>query len=37
MEISGAPNGNIVQNNLNIKLSDVFQYLNGRYKHIFIP
>ena len=29
---SGAPNENIVQNHLN-----VFKYLNGRYRHIFIP
>ena len=34
---SGAPNKNIVQNHLNIALLNVFQYLNGRYRHIFIP
>ena len=34
---SGAPNENIVQNHLNILLLNVFQYLNGIYKHIFIP
>ena len=33
---SGAPNEKIVQN-LNIALLNVFQYLNGRYRHIFIP
>ena len=36
-EYSGAPNENIVQNHLNIALLNVFQYLNGRYRHIFIP
>ena len=36
-EITGAPNENIVQNHLNIALLNVFQYLNGRYRHIFIP
>ena len=34
---AGAPNENIVQNHLNIALLNVFQYLNGRYRHIFIP
>ena len=35
---SGAPNENIVQNHLlNIALLNVFWYLNGRYRHIFIP
>ena len=34
---SGAPNEDIVQNHLNIALLNVFQYLNGRYRHIFIP
>ena len=34
---SGAPNENIVENNLNIALLNVFFYLNGRYRHIFIP
>ena len=34
---TGAPNENIVQNHLNIALLNVFQYLNGRYRHIFIP
>ena len=33
---SGAPNENIVKNHLNIALLNVFQYLNGRYRHIFI-
>ena len=36
----GAPNENIVQNHSNIALLNVFQsfqYLNGRYRHIFIP
>ena len=33
----GAPNENIVQNHLNIALLNVFWYLNGRYRHIFIP
>ena len=32
----GAPNGNIVQNHL-IALLNAFQYLNGRYRYIFIP
>ena len=35
--ISGAPNENIVQNHLNIALLNVFKYLNGRYRHIFVP
>ena len=34
---SGAPNENIVQNNLNIALLNAFWYLNGRNRHIFIP
>ena len=34
---SGAPNENIVQNHLNIAMLNVFSYLNGRYRHIFIP
>ena len=34
---SGAPNENIVKKHLNIALLNVFQYLNGRYRHIFIP
>ena len=33
----GAPNENIVQNHLNIALLNVFLYLNGRYRQIFIP
>ena len=32
-----APNENIVQNYLNITLLNVFYYLNGRYRYIFIP
>ena len=36
VKLSGAPNENIVQNHLNIALLNVFQYLNGRYRHIFI-
>ena len=35
--LSGAPNENIVQNHLNIALLNVFSYLNGRYRQIFIP
>ena len=35
--VSGAPNDNIVQNRFNVALLNVFQYLNGRYRHIFIP
>ena len=35
--VSGVPNENIVQNHLNIALLNVFWYLNGRYRHIFIP
>ena len=35
--LSGAPNENIFQNHLNIALLNVFYYLNGRYRHIFIP
>ena len=34
---AGAPNENIVQNHLNMQLLNVFWYLNGRYRHIFIP
>ena len=34
---TGAPNENTVQNHLNIALLNVFQYFNGRYRHIFIP
>ena len=34
---TGAPIENIVQNHLNIALLNVFQYLNGRFRHIFIP
>ena len=34
---SGAPNENIVQNHLNLALLNVFKFLNGRYRHIFIP
>ena len=37
LHMSGAPNENIVQNHLNIVLLNVFQHLNGRYRHIFIP
>ena len=33
---SGEPNENIVENHLNMALLNVFQYLNGRYRHIFI-
>ena len=33
----GLPNESIVQNHLNIALLNVFWYLNGRYRHIFIP
>ena len=29
IDLTGAPNENIVQN--------VFKYLNGRYRHIFVP
>ena len=29
----GASNENIVQNHLKIALLNVFQYLNGRYRH----
>ena len=36
IHISGAPNENIVQNHLKIALLNVFQYLNSRYRHIFI-
>ena len=35
--LSGAPNENIVQNHQNIELLNVVWYLNGRYRHIFIP
>ena len=34
---TGVPNENIVENHLNIALLNVFSYLNGRYRHIFIP
>ena len=34
--VTGAPNENIVQKHLNIALLNVFEYLNGRYRHIFI-
>ena len=34
---TGTPNENIVQNHLNIALSNVFYHLNDRYRHIFIP
>ena len=37
VQFARAPNENIVQNHLNIALLNVFYYLNGRYKHIFIP
>ena len=37
VQFAGAPNENIVQNHLNIALLNIFYYLNGRYKHIFIP
>ena len=37
VEYPGAPNENIVQNHTNIALSNVFQYLNGRYGDTFIP
>ena len=37
VQFAGAHNENIVQNQLNIALWNVFYYLNGRYKHIFIP
>ena len=30
------PAKNIVQNHLNIALLNVFYYVNGRYKHIFM-
>ena len=36
-EYSGAPKENIVQNHLNIAFLNVFYYLNGRYRLIFIP
>ena len=35
-DFKGAPSENIVQNHLNIALLNVFYYLNGRYRHIFI-
>ena len=35
--LPGAPNETIIQNHLNIALLNVFQYLNVRYRHIFIP
>ena len=31
------PNKNIVQNHLNMALLNLFLYLNGRYRNIFIP
>ena len=34
---AGAPKENIVQNHLNKSWLNVFWYLNGRYRHIFIP
>ena len=34
---AGAPNENIVENHLNITLLNVFDYLNVKYRHIFIP
>ena len=34
---SEAPNENVVQKHLNIALLNVFWYLNGRFRHIFIP
>ena len=37
IKTAGAPNENMVQNHLNMALLNVFQYLNGRYRHIFIP
>ena len=37
LQMSGAPNENIVQNHLNIPLLNLFWYLKGRYRHIFIP
>ena len=37
LEQTGAPNESIVQNHFNIALLNVFQYLNGRYTHIFTP
>ena len=36
-ECTGAPNETIVQNHLNIPFLNVVWYLNGRYRHIFIP
>ena len=35
--LTGAPNENIVQNHLNIALSNVFYYLNGTYRPFFTP
>ena len=37
IDLTGAPNENIVQNHSNIELLNVLKYLNGRYRHIFIP
>ena len=38
VSLPGAPNENIVQNHLNIiALLNIFKYLNGKYRHIFIP
>ena len=34
---SGAPNENIVENHINITSLNVFEYLNVRYRQIFIP
>ena len=36
-EFKGAPNENIIQNHLNIALLNALWYLNGRYRHFFIP
>ena len=36
-DFSGEPKENIVQNYIKIALLNIFQYLNGRSKHIFIP
>ena len=36
IETPGAPNENIVQNHFNIALLNIFWYLNGRYRHIFM-
>ena len=34
---TGAPNENIVQRQLNMAFLNVFYYLKGTYRHIFIP